>query len=241
MSLLQLRRRVAKKVVSENSSEDATVHCSICEEVSYRDADSDHNPVVYDYICETISDDEDDDLGDMTYYLQDIPDETMGIFKGHIHEKNGCIQVTFTHVVKHRTSDARTDFIKWTPKSQFDLLESQDERRLGKLGQMKIGSASVLVLSINGLDSENDDDLADKIFSTSSSSLKSVYEGCSFNQLHLEPAADGGNVIQNGVLAIDLEINVRGEDQKGLQNLATAAAEEMLGGVTLSNTYNHVM
>jgi hypothetical protein len=87
-------------------------------------------------------------------------------------------------------------------------------------------------------------EIGDKIFGTDGDAVNLVerYDSCSFGQLVMQPY-DGvtakGESILNGVIEVDIDMNVNGADDGDVMDAAITAAAARLGN--LPDQFDHVM
>ena len=187
---------------------------------------------MYDYKCESAAEDEGSGLGDISYDLIDFPDAVMGEIKARIHKDMECISAVLSNVDKvHEETTSELDKITWLAgNSKIDFNESEESRnlRVRKLGRVDQGEIPVLVLSINGLDTSNEDDLSRYVFADDGETLTSTFLKCSQEKLRMIPSTEH-DLIQDGVLKVNLDQNLIGEQQGAITNIVAEQVEGMLG------------
>lgn len=101
----------------------------------------------------------------------------------------------------------------------------------------------ILVVRVNGNDqTPSAAELSDSIFGTSSDpvNLKSQMAACSKGQLTINPAANNGYGVSNGVLQVTIS-SAANKDKSAVETEAINAMRAQLGGCTGSCGYDHVM
>jgi hypothetical protein len=153
-------------------------------------------------------------------------------------------------------------------KRQFGQIDRRGPAEAKKRGQNNNGSSggnigvrnlspvepdsrTVLAVRIKAADSTTTaslDTLRGDIFgvgrSSTDVSLKERFQSCSFGQTLMNPfvgQTNNGYTVNNGVVEVEISINVNGQSDTTVRNAATTALSTLLGIADLSTKFDHVM
>ena len=212
-----------------------------------------NKPDSIDFRCITYSDEEEDHQQNMVY---DLPEWITRELQQRL--GNGdfikYIRIMGAHICRHapRTNNKNhlrssvvqedtQDRIVVDEDAVFIVIEAplHNSRRQRRLKTSTTGTHKVLVARVTTLDAEVSLDAAtisDRIFGDKAGTVKTLYQGCSFNKLQVVPAT--GPEIVGGVTEIAISSSMQNIPVSDFENEIIAALQEKVGSL---DQFQHFM